>query len=70
MCENVAKVRLYQADHEEANRILDMVKPMIRTMTLQEILREAVQNGLPAVADKYKAVIAAADAAAEKQKKG
>lgn len=58
--ETVSKLKLYADDHELAVKIQTLVQPIFRQITLQEILREAVRAGLPAVAGRYEAAVLAA----------
>jgi hypothetical protein len=56
----VSALKLFEADQELAVEILNQAQPHIRSLTLQEIIREAVHSGLPTVSKRYKALAEAA----------
>lgn len=58
--ETVSKMRLYAVDYELAVKTQEQAQAMFRQLTIQEILREAVHAGLPAVVKRYAAAVAAA----------
>lgn len=58
--ETVSRLKLYTDDHDEAVELQKQVQPIFRQLTLQEIIREAVHEGLPAVIKRYTAAVAAA----------
>ena len=57
--EIVSKLKLFVEDHDMALKIQKLAQPMFQ-ITLQEILRDAIHSGLPAVMNRYKAAVEAA----------
>lgn len=58
--ETVSKLKLYTADHDIAVKLQKRAQPIFRQITLQEIYREAIHVGLPAVVKRYTAAVEAA----------
>lgn len=65
--ETVSKLKLYTEDYDEAVKLQKKAQPVFRQITLQEIYREAIHAGLPAVVKRYTAAVEAA-AKADKEK--
>lgn len=57
---NTQKVKLYVADNDLALEIQEDAAPILRQLTVQEILREAIHEGLPLVQKRYRAAVDAA----------
>lgn len=53
--EEPVRVKLYEADHAQALEIQTLAKRINRTITLHEVIREAVHNGLQLTKRKYEA---------------
>lgn len=58
--ETVSRMKLYADDHALALKTQEQASALFRQITLQEILREAVHEGLPLVVKRYKAAVDAA----------
>lgn len=56
----VSKMKLFAADHKLADKIFGEAQMVVRGMTMQQILREAVHLGLPIVARRYRSIVEAA----------
>ena len=56
----VTSMKLYASDHKLVVDLKEKVSDVIRGITMQELLREAVHEGLPQVAARYTAAITAA----------
>lgn len=54
------RIKVFEEDHEDAGKVQTLAQNIMRTITLNEIIREAIHEGLPAVRRKYEAMVAAA----------
>ncbi len=61
--ESVSKIKLYVDDHKLAAAMAEEAQSVFRQLTIQELLREAIHIGLPAVIKRYRAAVEAAKAA-------
>lgn len=53
----ITSLRLYSTDHDRLSDLKEKVSPLFRTMTIQELIREAVHIGLPVVEARYRAAL-------------
>lgn len=60
IAETVSKIKLFESDHSDAVKLHEKAQRILRALTLQEIIREAVREGLPAVIKRYTAAVEAA----------
>lgn len=63
--ESWSRLKLLEEDHALALETQTVAQKLFRTVTLQEILRDAIHIGLPRIAEKYQAMAAAAKKAAK-----
>ncbi len=57
--ESWSRLKLLEEDHALAVETQTVAQKLFRGMTIQEILRDAVHEGLPKIAHKYRAMAAA-----------
>lgn len=59
MSDQPTRIKLYDQDHATVQQVVDVAHQFNRTITLHEVMREALHAGLPIVMRKYQAAVAA-----------